>query len=111
MNPGILRHASFELNVQITVKRKNGVFVSYCPAFDLYSQGDTKEEAEKNIFEAAKLFINTSFERGNLDAVLKECGFKPVKRAVKSRKPKDHKVLTIPIAFKAEDPHPAVCHA
>ncbi len=105
-----MRQASFELNVQITVKRKNGVFVSYCPAFDLYSQGDTKKEAAKNIFEAVKLFINTSFERGNLDAVLKECGFKPFKKGVKVPKPKDNKIV-IPIASKAENSHPAECLA
>ena len=40
-------------------KEKAGLYEVYCPAFDLWSQGDTAEEAKKNIAEAVLLFCDT----------------------------------------------------
>ena len=34
------------------------------------------EEAKKNIAEALFMFFRSCFERGTLDAVLKQCGFR-----------------------------------
>jgi hypothetical protein len=39
---------------------------------------DSAEEAKKHLAEALHLFLVSCFERGNLEAVLKECGFSPV---------------------------------
>ncbi|MGI9306076.1 MAG: type II toxin-antitoxin system HicB family antitoxin [Gammaproteobacteria bacterium] len=56
-------------------KEKPGMYVSYCPSLDLYSQGETAKEARLNIIEAAELFIETCFDEGTLQDVLRECGF------------------------------------
>ncbi len=56
-------------------KEKPGMYVSYCPALDLYSQGKTITEAKKNIIEATELFIESCFERGVLNKVLAKKGF------------------------------------
>lgn len=56
-------------------KEKPGMYVSYCPALDLYSQGATAKEARANIIEATRLFIESCFARGTLRDVLRECGF------------------------------------
>ena len=50
-------------------------YVSCCPALDVYSQGDTEEEAHSNLREAVQLFISSCYERGTLDDVLKSSGF------------------------------------
>jgi predicted RNase H-like HicB family nuclease len=62
-----------KLPIQITKKAK--WFVAWCPALDVASQGETEDAARKNIAEALFMFLRSCFERGTLDAVLKECGF------------------------------------
>ncbi|MGU9951876.1 MAG: type II toxin-antitoxin system HicB family antitoxin [Gammaproteobacteria bacterium WSBS_2016_MAG_OTU1] len=57
-------------------KEKPGMYVSYCPALDVYSQGKTIAEAKKNIIEATTLFIESCFEGGTLSDVLHESGFR-----------------------------------
>lgn len=99
----------FTVKVPVTVKKKAAVYVSSCQVLDIHSQGKTEREAKKNIIEAIKLFIVTCFERGTLDAVLKECGFTPSKRV--AHFPKDHKFVSVPIPFKATGSCSAACHA
>ncbi len=65
----------FSLTVDSEVTQEGDVYVSYCPALDLYSQGDTEEEASTNLIEALQLFVQSCYERGTLDAVMKERGF------------------------------------
>lgn len=68
---------SVHVRLQAHVDReKPGMYVSYCPALDLYSQGATVKEARANIAEAVQLFIESCFERGTLRDVLLECGFR-----------------------------------
>ncbi len=62
-----------KLPIQITKKEK--WFVASCPALDVACQGETEDAARKNIAEALFMFLRSCFERGTLDAVLKECGF------------------------------------
>ena len=65
----------FTLTVDSEVKTEGDVHVSYCPALDVYSQGDTEDEASANLIEALQLFVQSCYERGTLDAVMKERGF------------------------------------
>lgn len=57
--------------------QKPGWFVASFPALDVSSQGRTKGEAESNLIEATQLFLESCFELGTLDEVLKGCGFSP----------------------------------
>ena len=43
-----------EMEVRIMEDKEVGGFVSYCPAIDVYSQGDTPEEACHAVYEAVK---------------------------------------------------------
>jgi predicted RNase H-like HicB family nuclease len=97
----------FTIKLPVEVKRKAKVYVSRCPVLDLYSQGETESKARKNIIEAIRLFIVSCFEKGTLDSVLKECGFKPIKKIIHT--PKDHKFVTVPIPFNIAAPNTA-CH-
>ncbi len=53
-----------------------GRVVALCVPLDVMSQGATEQEARKNLTEAVQLFIESCFERGTLEQVLKECGGK-----------------------------------
>ena len=65
----------FSLTVDSEVKKEGDAYVSYCPALDVYSQGDSEDEASANLIEAQQLFLQSCYERGALDAVMKERGF------------------------------------
>jgi len=39
----------FEMKVPAEIFKDGSVYVSCCPIFDVYSQGDTEEEARKNL--------------------------------------------------------------
>ena len=66
-----------ELSVPAEVRQDGGHFVSFCPPFDVYSQGPDEEAALANLVEALQLFIESCFSRGTLEQVLKDCGFEP----------------------------------
>lgn len=69
-------NVSIRVNLHAQIKKeKPGIYVSYCPALDLYSQGDSAKEARENIIEATQLFIESCFEDGTLYSVLSESGF------------------------------------
>lgn len=65
------------LSALISKEEETGLYVSYCPALALYSQGKTERKARENIVEAAELFIE-SCEEHALEKVLEDCGFSAV---------------------------------
>ena len=67
----------FEIEMDFVVKHDPEVeqWVAFNSALDLYSQGDTREDALRNIHEAVSLFLGTCYERGILNQVLRERGF------------------------------------
>ncbi|MGO9017299.1 MAG: type II toxin-antitoxin system HicB family antitoxin [Syntrophobacteraceae bacterium] len=67
---------TFTAKLPIQIKKKAKWFVASCPVLDVSSQGETEEVAKKNIVEALYMFLRSCLERGTLDAVLKQCGFK-----------------------------------
>ena len=50
------------MNKKLTaiIEREGGGFVALCPELDVTSQGDTIEEARKNLQEALELFFETA---------------------------------------------------
>lgn len=68
----------FTLTVPIEIRQEGGWYYSACHSFGVHSQGLSQEEAKEHIIEAVQLFIETCYEQGTLEKVLKECGFHPV---------------------------------
>ncbi len=64
-----------QMGVRVDVREDEVGCISYCPALDVRSQGDTEQEALDNLSEALRLFILSYFERGRLERVLKDRGF------------------------------------
>ena len=50
------------MNKQLTaiIEREGNGYVSFCPEFDIASQGNTIEEARENLREALDLFFETA---------------------------------------------------
>jgi predicted RNase H-like HicB family nuclease len=64
------------------LKHENGWYVAYCPPLDITTQGKTEAEAQKNLIEAAELFVVSCFERGTFEQAMRELGWTVVARAV-----------------------------
>jgi len=45
------------------IEREGDGYVSLCPELDIASQGDTIEEARKNLIEALELFFETASQQ------------------------------------------------
>ena len=65
----------FELSVPIATRQDSVGYIACCPPLDIYSQGPTEEVAVRNLTEALELFLASCYRRGQLDRVLKDCGF------------------------------------
>ena len=62
----------------IFTKEDNG-FIAKCPELGIYGQGDTIEEAEKNILDAVGVFLNSVEAMGLRDNIFKERNIKVYK--------------------------------
>ena len=100
---GLIMDVQVQFNAKLPVKitkRKNWYLAS-CPVLDVHSQGETERKAKKNLAEALTLFFISCFERGTLNKVLKDCGFKPVHTFTvprKNRKPSQD-YINVPLPF------------
>ena len=98
------------LPIKIT-KRKKWVLAS-CPVLDIHSQGKTAEQAKANLSEALSLFFSSCFERGTLDAVLKQCGFKAVQPGLPQYdhpQAKHDNFISVPIPFLVDSAQRSQC--
>ena len=95
MNVGI------EFRLPARIRKKGKWYVSSCPSLDVHSQGHTKEEARRNLVDALVFFLESCFERGTLEEVLREAGFVPAvaPTAAKGRGAKREESVTVPLPF------------
>ncbi|MBI5191442.1 MAG: type II toxin-antitoxin system HicB family antitoxin [Nitrospirae bacterium] len=49
-------------NLTAIIEKEGDGYVSLCPELDIASQGDTVEDARKNLVEALELFLETASE-------------------------------------------------
>lgn len=91
--------ATFTLILPAIFSQEGDWIVASFPDLDVTSQGRTRDEAKRNLIEAAQLFIESCFERNVLEQVLKGCGFTLAHGA--RVKPKDGEHLTVPVELLA----------
>lgn len=65
---------SFRLKFATRRDEEASVYVGYCPALKLYSQGVTEHEAEEAVVSAVKLFLVACYERDILHSALRNRG-------------------------------------
>ena len=63
-----------ELILSVVIKREREGYSSWCPELDVASQGDSIEEARKNLQEAVELHVETMAQNGDLQALLDKLG-------------------------------------
>lgn len=97
-----MRKMVISFKLPANIHQKDGYFVSYCPALDVFSQGATEKEAKNNLVEALTVFLESCIDRGTLDTVLKECGFRPDIPGDKTVYPPDE-YIDVPLPFVAAD--------
>ena len=78
-------------------------FVSYCPALDIYSQGETEEEAIAGIQSAVALYLKAALRR----AALNNSGGPGTSRVGTAVPPHSLKQVEVPVTLPGNDP--AVC--
>jgi predicted RNase H-like HicB family nuclease len=108
MNPSLTMKMTLELPIVVTPKEK--WYVAACPALDVVSQGESAEEAKKHLAEALHLFLVSCLERGNLEAVLKECGFSPLAEAPSFDPASVQDKIDIPLYLLAKFSESCQCH-
>lgn len=69
--------AYLKVRLMAHIHKEDGGYAVYCPALDVASQGDTVDEAKKNIAEATLCFLKGCRKRGTLKKVLLESVFLP----------------------------------
>ena len=91
MSPRVI----FEFQLPYKMKQEGKWYIASCPILDIHSQGTTEAKAKNNLIEALQLFFESCFERGTLDQVLKESGFRPTHR--RPRRPTPKNILVVPL--------------
>ncbi len=86
----------FDIKVTCHVKSDEVGFVSHCPEFDVFSQGETEKSAIENLKEAVELFIETCYECGTLLDVLRESGYQFSRESTPI---KDEHMMEIPFSL------------
>ena len=96
--------ASMEFKLPAQVRKKGKWFISSCNLLDVHSQGQTREQAERNLKDALATFLVSCYERGTLDVVLRDAGFVPsIGRRQRLRSPNSRrKEVTVPLPFSIE---------
>jgi predicted RNase H-like HicB family nuclease len=103
--------AQFNIQLPALVIKKSERYVSSCPVLDVYSQGDTLEQAKKNLSEALSLFFISCYERGTLETVLRNCGFRPVTPGhVIPKQSQMDDYINVPLPFMIDINKHSQCH-
>lgn len=63
------------LQLSALVRREKESWLAGCPSLDVYTQGETADEAKANLREAVELWIDSCIERNTLGKALQELGW------------------------------------
>jgi predicted RNase H-like HicB family nuclease len=106
------QHVQMNINLPFRVTRDNGWFLASCDVLDVHTQGKSFDSAKRNLVEALTLFLVSCYERGTLDAVLKECGFKALRKIPpKKRTAPPAEYINVPLPFVISQAKQSACHA
>jgi predicted RNase H-like HicB family nuclease len=78
---------TMNVKLPIEILKRERWYVASCPALDVASQGETIKKAKDNLSEAVSLFLISCLERGTLEQVFKDCGFKSAVQLAKRKQP------------------------
>ncbi len=95
----------FKVSMPFEIEQDGNAYVSSCPPLDVFSQGDTEEEAMENLGEAVNMFLESCIRRQTLEKVLSERGFEMVAEPNRPQLQysEDEQSIEIPISLVAHD--------
>lgn len=70
-----------QVSLPVSFLKEDKYFIAYSPALDLSTSGKSFEEAKKRFEEVVEIFFEELMEKGTLDKVLGELGWKKAQRA------------------------------
>ena len=68
--------AYIDANIPVLFFEEGDKIIAYSPALDIYSCGDTEENAQVRFTEAVSIFLEELEQMGTLAEVLEECGWR-----------------------------------
>jgi hypothetical protein len=75
-------------------------YIAYSPVLDLSTSADSFEKAQKRFQEIVMIFFEELIQKGTLDEVLSDLGWKKIKREWNAPIPLSHQIqnVTIPLS-------------
>ena len=70
-----------KVNCGVMLDADDNTWVSVCPRLNVFSQGNTEEEAIEAIRSAVTLHLSTAFDHNRMDKVLRRAGFGKIEKA------------------------------
>jgi predicted RNase H-like HicB family nuclease len=75
-----LRKIHLRFSLPVSILREGKYFIAYTPALDLSTSGKNFEEVKERFGEVVQIFFDELLEKGTLDEVLSELGWRRVKK-------------------------------
>lgn len=75
-----MKKINFQINVPVLVFREGKHFVAYTSVLDLSTAGSTYSEVKKRFVEAVGIFFEETSKAGTLEQVLRELGWRRIKK-------------------------------
>ncbi len=72
-----VQHIQFSVRLPVRYEQEGTVVIAHSPGIDVASHGASRPAALAALTEAMQLWFMSCFERGQLDAALKSCGYEP----------------------------------
>lgn len=71
-----MKKCDLKFSIPVSFLKEGNIFIAYTPALDLSTSGKTFEEARVHFEEAVNLFFEEIVEKGTLEEVLLDLGWK-----------------------------------
>jgi hypothetical protein len=68
------------IKIPVQIIKEDDQFVAYTPALDISTCGTTLEDAKKSFDELVEIFLEETIKMGTLEEVLKEQGWKCIRK-------------------------------
>ena len=66
---------NIKVGVNVFILKEDDLFVAYCPALELSSYGETKDEAKESFKQAMHILIEDTQRKGTLEKLLLSLGW------------------------------------
>lgn len=71
-----MKKTQVQFSLPVTILKEDKSFIAYTPALDISTVGETFQEAKKRFEELVHIFFEEIIEKGTLNEVLIELGWK-----------------------------------